>query len=194
MPFCLRGPTRRQVCRRMRCTYRRHTSAHRTSGSTAWRSCFPTDPHCVHRCSLSGNHWSSIGFLRVSGRSHVAVPVTVYVSPCSVPIPVPHLQFPVPRFEPFVSLVPIPEMYRNMYKCAETCRNMQKHAEMYRDMQKYTEIRRNILKHTKMCRNMLEYAETCRNMQKYAEIYRNMQQYAEICRDMQDSAGISRNM
>jgi hypothetical protein len=69
-------------------------------------------PHYQCQCTRCGrhsrNHWFSIGFQRVSGRSHVAVPVTVYVFPCSVPIPVPHLQFPVPRFELFIPLVPIP--------------------------------------------------------------------------------------
>ena len=62
-------------------------------------------------CSLLfhfGKSLISIGFQRVSGRPHVAVPATVYVSPCSVPIPFPHLQLPISRFESSISLIPIP--------------------------------------------------------------------------------------
>ena len=69
-------------------------------------------PHYQCQCTRCGrhsrNHWFSIGFQRVSGRSHVAVPVTVYVFHVQFPFQFPHLQSPLPRFEPFISLVPIP--------------------------------------------------------------------------------------
>ena len=61
-------------------------------------------PHYQYQCTRCGrhsrNHWFSIGFQRVSGRSHVAVPVTVYVFHVQFPFqfPICSSQFPVSNF------------------------------------------------------------------------------------------------